>query len=138
MTTTDNAATIARLSAELDAIRVAYYAPDMSVLDGCRFTAEQTGKYVTMTTAFGRDGSIVGRDSNGAEGIAQGVWWKRLQTVEHALSVARNGGQPTAILRTPSSQSAEGMVIAALERGIDVEARLARWNEDELSEDDDI
>lgn len=97
MTTTDNAATIARLSAELDAIRVAYYAPDMSVLDGCRFTAEQTGKYVTMTTAFGRDGSIVGRDSNGAEGIAQGVWWKRLQTVEHALSVARNGGgQPTA------------------------------------------
>ena len=41
------------------------------------------------------------------------------------------------ILITPSSQSAEGMVIAALERGVDVAARLAAWNEDELSEEDD-
>jgi len=38
---------------------------------------------------------------------------------------------------TPAGASATGMIIAALERGVDVEARMAAYNEEELSEEDD-
>lgn len=37
----------------------------------------------------------------------------------------------------PLTHTGEGMILAALERGIDVEARLAAWDADELSEEND-
>ncbi len=37
----------------------------------------------------------------------------------------------------PLTHTAAGTVIAAIERGVDVEARFAAWNAEELSEEDD-
>lgn len=37
----------------------------------------------------------------------------------------------------PANSSAVGLTIAAIERGVDVEARLAAYNEEELTEEDD-
>jgi len=48
-----------------------------------------------------------------------------VETVEHVEDIH------------PLTHTGEGMVLAALERGIDVEARLAAWSQDELSEEDD-
>ena len=135
---TTQQATIEQIEQEKARAYEAYLRHDMNILDGLTLTSEQPeGKFYELWTATDANGNVVFNGSaDSAENVATLMWWGRVLRLESDLAIARNGGRPEEA-RTPSSQSSEGMIIAALDRGVDVEAQLAAWNEDELSEDED-